>query len=116
MLIILFQSYRHIDIIGKERPKMPVIFTPEMVEAVNTLVNARDQANILPENPYLFPNSALGHLNTKDALKAAVQAIHAANPEALKHSELITSTKLRKYIATVSQVKNPFISKSSPKE
>ena len=96
----LYFSFKHIEVIGKQQRKVPVILSEDMCKALQVLVESRQSCGILPENIFLFPNSALGHLNTKDALNAAKKELGSK----LKHPELITSTKMRKYLATVSQV------------
>ena len=91
-------SLRHLQVIGKQNRKVPVILTQDMSAAVDTLIQYRKDCGILEANLYLFANQHLGHLNTNDALKAATRHLDLQRPE------LIRSTKLRKYMATVSQV------------
>lgn len=79
---------------------VPILLSPEVKKAIDLLLETRDQVNVNPENPYVFAKSgcSLQSLRGWDVLHAA------ANNAALTNPELVTSTKLRKYVATLSQV------------
>lgn len=90
-----------IKITGKKGSSAPVLLTNDMVTAIDTVTKLRQQIGIDIENPYLFPNdlSRTGEpLRGHDCIRK-----HALAAET-KHPERITSTKLRKYMATVSQI------------
>lgn len=92
-----------VEIKGKRGRKVPVIFTPELRQCVSLLISTRNAVGIPESNPYVFARP--GKQSTKpirawDCLrKYATQC----EPQLTSPSN-ITSTKLRKYIATVSQV------------
>lgn len=95
---------RHIivNIIGKRGRIVPVLLTPETKEGIDILIKYRTEAvGINPKNPYIFSRCmmALTHLRGPDVLKRIVGEV-----EELEKPILITSTKLRKYVATVCQV------------
>lgn len=72
-----------------------------MVTGIDVLLSAR--ANHVPEmNGYLFAptGSREGYIHGWNALKTVVTTVSSS----LKNPGAITSTKLRKYVVTVSQV------------
>ena len=86
---------------GKLRRSVPVLLTTDVVTAMNLLVKYRSTVLIPDENPYFFSRvfgGSLGHLQAWDCLRKVAQRAH------LKNADRIQSTKLRKYVATVSQV------------
>ena len=90
---------RYVEVIGKQGKKVPIILTEDMVTTIEILIKTRTEAGIPAENPYLFASTSQnGHLKTGDALKKAAEEAGVAHPE------LITSTRLRKYLAIVTQV------------
>ena len=87
---------------GKKGCKVPVLLT-KVKKAIILLVDKREAAGINPRNPYLSARPStrsVSHLRPWDCLHrvAHAQGLNLKNPEA------ITSTRLRKYIATFSQV------------
>lgn len=80
---------------------MPIILTPKMKSAIEILIAKRP--SIIPQaNKFVFAyptKNSLGHMRGWDCVSASVKEIEAS----LKSPKAITSTKLRKYIATVSQ-------------
>jgi hypothetical protein len=86
---------------GKRNRKVPILLTTEVKFAMDAMVKTRSVCNIPSENPYFFSNdSSNGQLNGWFVLNKV------AGLAGLEHAALITSTRLRKYIATVSQVIN----------
>jgi hypothetical protein len=90
-----------VEIKGKRGRKVAVNLTPDTKQAIEMLVKKRDDVGINQENKYLFamPNkTSTTYIWGWECLrKYAVEAN-------LEKPELITSTRLRKYIGTVSQV------------
>jgi hypothetical protein len=79
--------------------RVPILLTPDVVCAMTTLVAQRSKCGIPSTNPYFFATpSESGYLNGWQAMRNVSEAAE------LKRPELIHSTRLRKYIATVSQV------------
>ena len=90
-----------IRVVGKLRNAVPVLLTPELVAAIEILIKYRKDVGVHKDNKFLFPRvygGSLDHLKTWDCLR---QIAMKAN---LKNADRIQSTKLRKYVATVSQV------------
>lgn len=80
---------------------MPMILTAEMVKAIVSLIHYRGAAGVSKENKYIFAAPTRGSMKSLrgyDCLSAVVQRCGVKNPSAIK------STKLRKYVATVSQI------------
>ena len=48
---------------GKQDKRLPVLFTPDMIALIHTLVKYRDEVGIKAENRYLFATAAEGHLD-----------------------------------------------------
>jgi hypothetical protein len=70
---------------------------------VELLVRTRDEVGISPSNPYIFSHphyGSQGNMRGCECLKRYAESCGA------QHSENITSTKLRKHVATVSQLLN----------
>lgn len=75
--------------------------TMETVEAIEALIACRDSVGVLHVNKYVFVAPTRGsvkHLRGPDCLNAVVGKVNMENPDAMK------STKLRKYVAKVSQI------------
>lgn len=99
---MLSKSLYRLEIPGKRGRKVAVLLTPVIKENIDLLLKTRYMCNIPEENPYIFatPNTTESCLRGCDALRHLAYACSAKAPEALK------STKLRKHIATVSQILN----------
>ncbi|XP_068451972.1 uncharacterized protein [Clinocottus analis] len=95
----LFQHFRRIEVGGKEGGKVPVLLTPGMQRALDLLVSKRRECGVQEGNAYLFARpSALSCSRANDALRRAAGLCGAKSPESL------TSTRLRRQLATLSQV------------
>lgn len=91
-----------VQIIGKKGRIVPVILTEDMKLSIDLLIKYRSQADVSSKNEYIFARSqnSEGHLRGHDCLRK--ECLNAC----LQYAENITSTKLRKYIATVCQIFN----------
>jgi len=90
-----------VEIVGKRNRRVPIILTPEVKKAIDLLVKTRDEAGVNSDNPYVFAvnnNDSRQHIRGCQDLGKVVRRIELKNPEQL------SSTKLRKYVATVSQI------------
>lgn len=92
-----------VEVKGKRGRKVPVLLTKEVKSAPSVLIEKQAEVGVHPTNPYLFPatgGSSLGHLRPWECLRkiATDDALSLTRPDA------VTSTKLRKYVATVSQI------------
>ena len=94
-----------VEIRGKRGRKVPVILTTEMISSINLLIKTKKDVGIPNENPYIFARpsrQSLDHMRACDCLrKFATQC-----EPVLSNPAAITSTKLRKPIATISQVRS----------
>ena len=98
----LCNHFLRMTIVGKRGRKVPVLITPLMRESLDTLTEKREECGVLKENDYLFalPHS-IHYLRGSDCIRQFVnECKDIRNPQAL------TSTKLRKHIATLSAVLN----------
>ena len=80
---------------------MPILLTLETKLAIELLIE-RQLTRIQKENPFVFARATKGsmdHLRGWDCVSSNVKEIEGS----LRQPKLITSTKLRKYIAMVSQ-------------
>lgn len=92
-----------VEIRGKRGRKVPVILTPEVKDSIDLLNKTRKPVEIPDENPFIFARpsrQSMEHMRAWDCLRKL--AIECDPP--LSNPTNITSTKLRKYIATFSQV------------
>lgn len=99
----LCQNLIRVEIRGKRGRKVPVLFPTNVQESVELLIKTRDEVGISPSNPYIFARPYYGSLENIrgcDSLKRYSESCGA------QHPENITSTKLRKHVATVSQLLN----------
>lgn len=88
-----------VQIPGKKSRKVPMLITDDVKEGIDMLNLNRDAVGIPSTNPFCFASkSSSGHLDNWQAMNLISQEA------SVKHPELITSTKLRKYNATVSQL------------
>ena len=95
MTLSIFFRIDLIESMGKINKKVTTIFLPEMISAIDLLLATRNEAGISPSNEYLFPNYVEGHLNGWQTMnRLAVKAGCA-------QLNLISSTRLRQYLATV---------------
>lgn len=92
-----------VEIMGKRGRKVPVILTAEMTRSIDLLIKTRKAVGIQERNPYVFarPNRpSLQYMRAWDCLRKF--STQCEPP--LSNPANVTSTKLRKYIATISQV------------
>lgn len=97
----LCKHFVRLTIIGKRGRKVPLLLTPVMRESLSLLTEKRQECEVLDENGFLFALPHSAHcLQGGRCLKKFVDECNVKNPKAL------TSTKLRKHIATLSTVLN----------
>ena len=89
-----------VEIRGKRGRKVPVILTPEMIKGVDLLIKTREAVGIAVENPYVFARLNRQSLEPMRAWDCLKKLATQCEPPLSN----ITSTRLRKYIATISQV------------
>ncbi|XP_035984611.1 uncharacterized protein LOC118558233 isoform X1 [Fundulus heteroclitus] len=97
----LCKYFERVEIKGKRDRKVPVLLSPDMVSSIQMLVRYRRQCDVPDENVYLFGRpEAESHLRGSDAIRAIACECGVKDPQTL------TSTRLRKQMATMSQVLN----------
>lgn len=91
-----------VEIPGKRGKKVPVLLSPEMKTSIDLLLKTRTMGGISKENPFVFARAgnSLGHMRGHDCIRKCIANVDLQMPEN------INGTKLRKYIATVSQIMN----------
>ena len=100
---LLCKTFSRVEIRGKRGRTVPILLTPALEKSINLLIETRKLAGVNPQNPYVFARSSFDSLNpirSSDCLrKFAVEC-------GVTKATNITSTKLRKHVATVSQILN----------
>ena len=88
-----------VEIRGKRGRKVPILLSASMVQSIKLLISKRDAVGVLPSNPYLFarPGCSTSYRGC-DSIKTFVKESGA------EHPEYVTSTRLRKHVATLSQL------------
>ncbi len=92
-----------VEIRGKRGRKVPIILTKDMQESIDLLNHTRAAVGIAEKNPYVFARptkQSLGCIRACDSLRRFKRECEPP----LSNPEHVTGTKLRKYIATISQV------------
>lgn len=98
----LTKQLKRIVIRGKRGRGIPILFTPTLQKTIIFLLKTREVVDFIDKNnPYLFaqPHS-LNCIRGSDAIRKLSVDSGAKNPENL------TSTKLRKKVATIAQILN----------
>ena len=97
----LCHHFTRIEMRGKRGRKVAILLSPVMYEALNMLHQKRKQCGVLKENAYVFARpGAMSHYRGSDCIRQFVQLCDVKNPLSL------TSTRLRKHMATLSKVLN----------
>lgn len=87
-----------VEILGKRDRKVPVLIAPDVKDSMDALLHFRTECGVKSCNRYFFATNRDGHLNSWKVLNECAKKANLANPS------LISSTRLRKYIATMCQV------------
>ena len=94
-------SLKRIEITGKRGRTVPVLLPALMANALDLMVSCREKVGVSSDNSYVFNNNTdSGCIRGSDVLREYSEICGAKKPESLR------STKLRKHIATISQVVN----------
>ncbi|CAB4023564.1 hypothetical protein CGI_10009146, partial [Paramuricea clavata] len=97
----LCQRLYMVEVVGKNRRKVPVILTINVKNAKIVLNNTRKEAKVSQYNEHVFAvndGKSVNPLRCHDALKNACKNVKLERPD------LMRSTNLRKYVATVGQL------------
>lgn len=99
----LTKSFKRRVIHGKRGRGVPILFTTHLQKRLQFLLRLRETASFINKgNPFLFPLTqySTSCMRASDVIRKFGQKSGA------KHPENITSTRLRKHVATVSQLLN----------
>lgn len=97
---LLIKNYKRIKIRGKRHKPVPVLISQKVQTYISLLLNVR--SNFIPEeNIYLFANT-----NRNTCLDGYLTLKTFAKLSGAEYPESLTSGKLRKHIATISQINN----------
>lgn len=97
----LCEFFKRVEIRGKRGRMVPVLLKPSMVTAMELLAETRESCGVPRDNIFMFAKpDALSSYRGGECLQKYGKLCGA------KHTEALTSTKLRKHIATMSQVLN----------
>ena len=97
----LCKMFRVVEIVGKRGRTVPVLLSNEAVAWLSALVAKRHEAGVAQDNNFLFARCCYGgrgHIRGSDCLRAY------ADKAGLDNASSIRSTKLRKHVATASQI------------
>ncbi|XP_056007620.1 uncharacterized protein LOC125653612 [Ostrea edulis] len=100
---ILCKTFSRVEIRGKRGRMVPILIKPALERSIVLLNETREQAGVSKSNPYVFARSGFSSLNpirSSDCLRKF------AEESGVKNTRNLTSTKLRKHVATVSQILN----------
>ena len=86
---------------GKRKKRIPTIFTPEVQDVIEILLESQRKINIPDNNVYLFPCTTRRSVRHVRGWEVVHEIAHKAF---LKKPELMTSTKIRKHMTTVLQL------------
>lgn len=92
-----------VEIRGKKGRTVAVLLTPEMQKCIDILLKYREKAGVNTKNNFVFARAngeSLNPIRMSDTLRTYRSTLN------LSAGECLTSTRLRKHIATVSQVLN----------
>ncbi len=90
-----------VEITGERKRKVPVIITDDVKKAIVVLNKTRNEGKVANENEYVF---AVNNGKSKKPLRGHDVIKNVCSKIKLKDAKLITSTNLRKYVATISQL------------
>jgi hypothetical protein len=89
-------------IVGKRERNVPVLLTPNMKTSMDVLLQYRKNISMIDsDNEYMFPAiNSLNHERGHEVLQNMCKEVDIVN------KKFITSTRLRKYVATINQLLN----------
>lgn len=93
-----FCRMKLVHIMSKTRVKVPMILTPDAAAAIDVIIKYRE-AYTHTSNEYVF-----GLPNSKKSIMGWTSLKTICKNLSLENAEAITSTKIRKYVASSSQV------------
>lgn len=94
---ILSSRFFHVTVKGKLIRGVPLLIEEKLAGAIDLMIEYRGNAKIGKTNPFLFAKGEASHFNASKEFLEATYECGAESPE------LLSSTKLRKHIASVTQ-------------
>lgn len=97
------KHFSRVEIMGKKGRKVAILLNPDLVKAIQLLVDKRDACEVDVGNPFLFGRpkcSPTSFFRGQDCIRLFASQCGAQYPEYLR------STQLRKQVATMSQILN----------
>ena len=96
----LLQRLTVLEVIGKRNRPVPILLTADMKKAADVLLAAREPCGIKSSNIFLFalPKTQKSRLSFYGTLR------RVAHRAGLKKPHLLTTTRMRKHLATMAQV------------
>lgn len=79
---------------------VPVLITDTHATAIDLILSMRERAGVHPDNPFLFGKGKYLRYDASECMRVAALECKAKNPKDL------TTTQLRKHVATVAQAIN----------
>ena len=97
----IFLGFSLIKILGKRQRRVPVLLSGDTCKAIRKIISLRKRYVADDQNPhiYMLPGLSQKPITGWTALKLVTKQLSE-----LQMPEAITSTNIRKYVATVSQV------------
>ncbi|PIK40837.1 hypothetical protein BSL78_22310 [Apostichopus japonicus] len=92
-----------VEVVGKRGRTVPVLMTDFVKSSIDTLMKYRNGAQVSETNKYLF---AVAKLDTNSHIRGSDCLREHSNLCGAKQPALLRSTRLRKHIATMSQLMN----------
>lgn len=99
----MLKYMRSLTVVGKRFRPVTVLLTPQTMKSINVLLSTRKTVGVSEKNPYVFAlvnHGSENYIRGSDAVREITQLASVKCPER------ITSTKLRKHVATVTQIAN----------
>lgn len=99
LLFFFSLSLDLVQVIGKRGRKVPVILTKDVKMAIDVLIATREQVGVARDNKYLFARAnqqSRSYMRGWDCIRNVISEVEGN----LERPDLITSTKLRKYVAS----------------
>ena len=90
-----------VEILGKRDRMVPVLLTPDVKSAILTLNSTRKDGEVNPANKFVF---AINNGKSTKPMRGHDVIRRVCDMVELKQPEVITSTNLRKYVATIAQL------------
>ncbi|XP_061170557.1 uncharacterized protein LOC133179888 [Saccostrea echinata] len=97
---ILLKRLHMVETQGKQNKRCPVLLTETMIIALDCLMKHREGCGISSSNPFVFasPTSSSNHIDPWTSMNRLAKEAGCEQPY------LISSSRLRKYLATVCQI------------